>query len=166
MHRKAIEILERHGVMALATVRPDGWPQATMVGYVNDELTLYFLISRTSQKFHNLAADDRVSIAIGSAPADAAGIQGLSMAAHAWEVRDEPYRARFTGRLLERHPGYFEPTHIDFAASALMRARPFIVTIVDFSQGLGHADVITVGGDAVAMEAARPDNWGPNPHAQ
>jgi hypothetical protein len=29
--------------------RPDGWPQATIVGYVNDGLTLYFLCSPQSQ---------------------------------------------------------------------------------------------------------------------
>jgi hypothetical protein len=34
--------------MSLATVRPDGWPQATLVSYVNEGIILYFLISRSS----------------------------------------------------------------------------------------------------------------------
>ena len=88
MQTKAISILDRHGVMALATVRPDGWPQATMVSYVNDEFTLYFLISRTSQKFRNIDADDRVSIAIGTEASEPKSIEGLSMAACACEVPD------------------------------------------------------------------------------
>jgi nitroimidazol reductase NimA-like FMN-containing flavoprotein (pyridoxamine 5'-phosphate oxidase superfamily) len=61
MKDKAIQILEQNRLMAIATIRPDGWPQATMVGYANDDLLLYFVISRTSQKFANIARDNRVS---------------------------------------------------------------------------------------------------------
>ena len=43
IHRRIVEILDRERIMTLATVRPDGWPQATTVGYVNDGLSLYFL---------------------------------------------------------------------------------------------------------------------------
>jgi hypothetical protein len=38
--RRILSLLDEH---TLATLRPDGWPQATTVGYVNDGLTLYFL---------------------------------------------------------------------------------------------------------------------------
>jgi len=41
--------------MTLATLRPDGWPQATTVGYVNDGLTLYFLCGLDSQEPANIA---------------------------------------------------------------------------------------------------------------
>ena len=43
--------------MTIATNRPDGWPQATTVGYVNDGLTIYFLCSPQSQKAANIAPD-------------------------------------------------------------------------------------------------------------
>ena len=39
---KILEILDRNRLMVVATNRPDGWPQATTVGYVNIGLTLYF----------------------------------------------------------------------------------------------------------------------------
>ena len=64
MEQKVISILDRHGLMAVATNRPDGWPQATMVSYANDGLTLFFLVARNSQKFINIGADDRISISI------------------------------------------------------------------------------------------------------
>jgi nitroimidazol reductase NimA-like FMN-containing flavoprotein (pyridoxamine 5'-phosphate oxidase superfamily) len=35
---KILELLDQHRIMTLATNRPDGWPQATTVGYVNDGL--------------------------------------------------------------------------------------------------------------------------------
>ncbi|HKP80094.1 MAG TPA: pyridoxamine 5'-phosphate oxidase family protein, partial [Phenylobacterium sp.] len=40
-----LKVLDEHRTMAVATVRPDGWPQATIVGYVHDDLTLYFVVS-------------------------------------------------------------------------------------------------------------------------
>jgi nitroimidazol reductase NimA-like FMN-containing flavoprotein (pyridoxamine 5'-phosphate oxidase superfamily) len=47
---KILELLDQHQLMTLATNRPDGWPQATTVGYVNAGLTIYFLRSPQSQK--------------------------------------------------------------------------------------------------------------------
>jgi nitroimidazol reductase NimA-like FMN-containing flavoprotein (pyridoxamine 5'-phosphate oxidase superfamily) len=61
---KIFEFLDQHRLMTLATNRPDGWPQATTVGYVNDGLTIYFLCSPQSQKAANLARDSRVSLTI------------------------------------------------------------------------------------------------------
>lgn len=52
--RNKIEtLLDQHRVMTIATLRPDGWPQATTVGYVNEGLTLYFLCGLESQKAAN-----------------------------------------------------------------------------------------------------------------
>jgi nitroimidazol reductase NimA-like FMN-containing flavoprotein (pyridoxamine 5'-phosphate oxidase superfamily) len=64
---KILELLDQHRLMTVATNRPDGWPQATTVGYVNDDLTLYFLCSPRSQKAANLARDSRVSLTIDHA---------------------------------------------------------------------------------------------------
>ena len=32
---KILSLLEQHRIMTIATLRPDGWPQATTVGYAN-----------------------------------------------------------------------------------------------------------------------------------
>jgi nitroimidazol reductase NimA-like FMN-containing flavoprotein (pyridoxamine 5'-phosphate oxidase superfamily) len=40
--QKILTLLDQHRVMTIATLRPDGWPQATTVGYVNEGLTLLF----------------------------------------------------------------------------------------------------------------------------
>ena len=55
IRRKILTILDQHRIMTVATLRPDGWPQATTVGYVNEGLTLYFLCGLDSQKAKNLA---------------------------------------------------------------------------------------------------------------
>ena len=53
MKQKAVDILQENRLMAIATLRPDGWPQATMVSYANDDILIYFIVSRQSQKFAN-----------------------------------------------------------------------------------------------------------------
>ena len=79
--------------MTIATLRPDGWPQATTVGYANEGLTLYFLCGPDSQKAANLARDDRVSLTIDHDTPQVMEITGLSMAARAQAVVD-PAEAR------------------------------------------------------------------------
>jgi nitroimidazol reductase NimA-like FMN-containing flavoprotein (pyridoxamine 5'-phosphate oxidase superfamily) len=164
MITSALSVLNQHATLTLATVRPDGWPQATIVCYVNDGLAVYFLISRTSQKFANMARDGRVSIAIGDGARLPSQIRGLSMAAEAFEVRDEPYRSQVLTKLSARHPDYFDTATFDRASSALMRALPRIVSVVDFSRGLGHTENMSVGAEQIAaFTAATPSNWGFNP---
>ena len=83
IRRKILALLDQHRIMTVATLRPDGWPQATTVGYVNEGLTLYFLCGLDSQKARNLARDDRLSLTIDHDTADLMAISGLSMAARA-----------------------------------------------------------------------------------
>ena len=86
--RKILTLLDQHRIMTVATLKPDGWPQATTVGYVNEGLTLYFLCGLDSQKAANLARDDRVSLAIDHDASQVMEIAGLSMAAHAQAMVD------------------------------------------------------------------------------
>lgn len=160
MEQKAVEILGQNRLMALSTVRPDGWPQATFVSYANEGLLLYFVVSRASQKFANIQKDDRVTLVVGHDFHDPSTIRALSMAAHASEVTDPRQRKRAVQLLLDRHPGLGkleppEPSH-----SAVMRAYPTIVTILDYSKGFGHSDVLTVSPGGVEMTPARDDDWG------
>lgn len=160
MEQKAVEILEQNRLMALATVRPDGWPQATMVSFAHEGLLIYFVISRQSQKFGNIQKDNRVSIVVGGDFHDPTTIKALSIAAHASEVTDVDQRNRAVAHLLGRHPGLrkLEPPEPDH--SAVMRAYPEIVTVLDYSKGFGHADVLTVSPGGVEMTPARDDDWG------
>jgi nitroimidazol reductase NimA-like FMN-containing flavoprotein (pyridoxamine 5'-phosphate oxidase superfamily) len=147
--------------MAIATLRTDGWPQTTTVGYANEGILIYFAISRVGQKFQNISRDDRVSIAVGRDFHDPKTITGISMAAHASEVTDPKQRERALKLLLERHPGLNRLEGLDLRRSAIMRAAPQIVTVLDYSQGFGHSDLLTVGPDAIAgMTEARDDDWG------
>jgi len=160
MEDKAVRILGENRIMAIATTRPDGWPQATIVGYANDGILIYFAISRQSQKFANIARDDRVSLAIGRDFHDPSSIRGLSIAAHASEVLDDAQRAHARDLLLEAHPGLRKLETPDAEHSAIMRAKPAIITIVDYTKGFGHSDILTVSPGGTDMTPARDDDWG------
>jgi len=99
IRRKILALLDQHRIMTIATLRPDGWPQATTVGYANEGLTLYFLCGPDSQKAANLARDDRVSLTIDHDTPQVMEITGLSMAARAQVVVD-PTEAEKALRLL------------------------------------------------------------------
>ena len=104
IRKKILTLLDEHRIMTIATLRPDGWPQATTVGYVNEGLTLYFLGGLDSQKAANLARDDRVSLTIDHDTPDLMAITGLSMAAHAQLVVEHDKRLgdRVDDRLRKR----------------------------------------------------------------
>ena len=160
METKAIEILDRYRLMTIATLRADGWPQATMVNYANEGLLLYFIISKSSQKYANIQRDSRVGITVGRDFEDPRQIKALSIAANASDVRDPRQRERAIDLILERHPALAAMGRPDLGHSAVIRAYCSIVTILDYSKGFGHADLLTVSGDISEMTPRRDDDWG------
>ena len=158
---KAVQVLSDNRLMSLATVRADGWPQCTMVGYANEGTLIYFVISRHGEKFANISRDSRVSLVVGRDVINPASILGLSIAARASEVTDHDQRRRAIALLLERRPGLerLEPPHPD--RSAVMLARPEVIAILDYSKGFGHSDMLKVenGGD-IRDASTRKDDWG------
>ena len=104
IRRKILTLLDQHRIMTITTLRPDGWPQATTVGYANEGLTLYFLCGPDSQKAANLARDDRVSLAIDHDTPQVMEITGLSMAARAQVVVDSIEAENALGLLMLKYP--------------------------------------------------------------
>lgn len=147
MLQPAIEILNEHRLMAVSTVRPDGWPQTTIVGYANRGWAIYFLIFRAGQKFANIAHDDRVSIAVTGAAASLGEVKAVYAGAHATEVTDATERALAWQLLTDRHPNLADFGAPDDSATALMRADCKYVSVLDYGKGIGHAEALTIGAD-------------------
>jgi nitroimidazol reductase NimA-like FMN-containing flavoprotein (pyridoxamine 5'-phosphate oxidase superfamily) len=147
MKRKILALIEGHRIMTIATLRPDGWPQATTVGYVHEGLTLWFLCGRESQKARNLALDNRVSITIDHDTPDIMSITGLSMAARAHRVTDTAEARKVIAMLPLRYPDappataalkMPEPEEV-----ALFRVIPEVVSVLDYTQGFAHTDLVS-----------------------
>jgi nitroimidazol reductase NimA-like FMN-containing flavoprotein (pyridoxamine 5'-phosphate oxidase superfamily) len=141
-----LQILDGHRVMALGTNRPDGWPQVTQVGYVNDGFLLYCFVAPNSQKLANILRDPRVSIAIGSDASDPLEIKGLSLAARALAVTDQSELDRVIQLRLKRyleHAGTPAPMRPLSPDVVLLRIEPEIFSVLDYSKGFGHSDLVT-----------------------
>ena len=143
--QKIVALLDKHRTMRIATIRPDGWPQTTTVGYANAGLTLYFLCGKDSQKAANLARDDRVSLAIDDDIDQVMQIKGLSMAAQAHRVVDEAEGAKALGLLFARYPaqdGVTLPLPSP-ADVAIFRVTPSVISVLDYTLGFAHTDLVT-----------------------
>jgi nitroimidazol reductase NimA-like FMN-containing flavoprotein (pyridoxamine 5'-phosphate oxidase superfamily) len=144
--RKILELLDQHRNMTIATLRPDGWPQATTVGYANDGLTLYFLCGLDSQKARNLARDDRVSLAIDDDTQPVTEITGLSMAAHARPVTDRAEAQKVLRMLMAKYPPQEVPAGLTMPQPEevrIFKVEPTVISVLDYTKGFGHADLVT-----------------------
>jgi nitroimidazol reductase NimA-like FMN-containing flavoprotein (pyridoxamine 5'-phosphate oxidase superfamily) len=144
IRHKVLALLDRHRIMTIATLRPDGWPQATTVGYVNDGLTLYFLCGLDSQKAANIAHDNRVSLTIDHDADQIMEIAGLSMAARAHAVTDRVEAERVLGMLPSKYPPQKsmpgpmpKPEQV-----RIFRLTPVVISVLDYSKGFGHTDLV------------------------
>ena len=146
--KKILSLLDQHRIMTIATLRPDGWPQATTVGYVNEGLTLYFLCGLESQKAANLARDDRVSLTIDHDTSDLMAITGLSMAAHAHAVSDRAEAEKVLRMLPLKYPEYSDMRTLPMPIPStdevrIFRVVPTVISVLDYSLGFGHTDLCT-----------------------
>src|SRR5690348_9646895 len=145
MRRKILGLLDQHRIMTIATLRADGWPQATTVGYANDGLTLYFLCGHDSQKAANLARDDRVSITIDHDTPQVMDITGLSMAARAQMVLDPKESERALRLLMEKYPKQDSPELPAMPSPSdirIFRVTPKLISLLDYAKGFGHTDLV------------------------
>jgi nitroimidazol reductase NimA-like FMN-containing flavoprotein (pyridoxamine 5'-phosphate oxidase superfamily) len=143
IRQKILTLLDQHRTMTIATLRPDGWPQATTVGYANEGLTLYFLCGLDSQKAANLARDDRVSLDHDTP--QVMEITGLSMAARAQRVVDPTEAEKALRLLMLKYPEQTSmplpmPTPADVR---IFRVTPMVVSVLDYSKGFAHTDLVT-----------------------
>jgi len=124
---------------------------------VNDGFLLYCFVARNTQKYANILRDPRISIAIGSDATDPLDIKGLSLAGKATEVDDLSEFEDVAKLRLKKYPEYAllkspapqngELTRIaprpSPARVALLRIAPDIISVLDYSQGFGHSELVT-----------------------
>jgi len=159
-----VALLDSCRLMAIGVNRPDGWPQVTTVGYVNEGLNLYFVTARDSQKLANIKADPRVSVAVYSQAINGDAV-GVSMAAKAEEVADPAVVERLNQMVFARYADLrvFGP---GADAVAIVHLRPEIISPVGMRDGRSKAQCFSLqqlrpeGGDRQPSELfphPRPD---------
>jgi nitroimidazol reductase NimA-like FMN-containing flavoprotein (pyridoxamine 5'-phosphate oxidase superfamily) len=143
-HAFVMRVLDSAWDLTLATIRPDGYPQATTVSFAHEDTVLYVGIGRDSQKAANIRANDKVSLTINLPYKDWREIKGLSMSGLA-EILDDPAEAEAARACLERRfPEVSVWVGPDMAAEvAFLRIRPQMVSAIDYSKGFGHTELVT-----------------------
>ena len=138
------EVLDRATDLTLATIRPDGFPQATTVSFAHDGLALYAGIGRDSQKARNIRDNDKVSLTINLPYEDWSQIRGLSMSARA-DIIDDPRELELARTcLLGRFPqvaAWSDQGKVN--AIAFLKITPQVISILDYSKGFGHTEQLS-----------------------
>jgi nitroimidazol reductase NimA-like FMN-containing flavoprotein (pyridoxamine 5'-phosphate oxidase superfamily) len=137
-----VAVLDAGQDLTLATVRPDGWPQATTVSYVSEGLDIYFGTDAHTQKAENIAHDDRVSVTIDLPYGSWDEIRGVSLSGHARRLTDPQEMVHAAELFLRKFPqieGYLKAGNGELA---LFRIEPEFVSLLDYRQGFGHTDLV------------------------
>jgi nitroimidazol reductase NimA-like FMN-containing flavoprotein (pyridoxamine 5'-phosphate oxidase superfamily) len=138
-----MRVLDSAKDLTLATIRTDGYPQATVVSFAHEGMALYAGIGRNSQKAANIHTNPKVALTITLPYQDWRDIKGLSMSALA-EVLDDPAEANAArGRLERKFPQASEWVGPNMAAEvAFLRIVPQMVSVIDYSKGFGHTELV------------------------
>lgn len=130
--------------LTLATVRPDGYPQATTVSFAHDGLCLYVGIGKDSQKARNIRANNKVALTINLPYDDWRAIKGLSMSALAEILEADHDVAAAKACLLKRFPQVAEWGEQAIAENmAFLRISPQLVSVLDYTKGFGHTELLS-----------------------
>lgn len=140
-----LEIINTAQDLTLATVRLDGWPQATTVSFVADGLKLYFGCDAHSQKADNLARDPRISATLNLPYVDWGEIRGLSLAGRVDPVTDGEEAGKVAALMLKKFPQVAESLHgTDMAETRLFRITPSFISRLDYRNGFGWKEEFAV----------------------
>jgi hypothetical protein len=144
LREEILSILKGASDMTVATIRPDGYPQATTVSYVSDGLTMYFGCGAESQKAQNIAYNNKVSLTVTPPYFNWEEIRGLSMGGRAKPVTDPNEINRVSELLLRKFPQILQYALAGKKGVFLVRITPEVISVLDYRKGFGHTDLVTL----------------------
>ena len=144
LKQEIVSILDDANDMTIATVREDGYPQATAVSYVNDGLSIYFGCAASSQKAKNLARDSKVSLTVNLPYSSWNDIRGLSIGGRAELVTDAQELGEASQLMFEKFPQIARYAPAELEEIVLFRVTPEIVSVLDYRKRFGHTDLVKV----------------------
>lgn len=143
----ALSLLDATPDLTLATLRPDGYPQATVVSFAHDGLTLYACVGLDSQKAHNIRQNDKVSATVTPPYADWLHIRALSLAGRAAMVSGADETAHVADLMRYRFPQLRQAMPAGTATwpgLVFVRVVPTVISLLDYTQGFGHTELYEV----------------------
>ena len=144
LKQEIVSILDEANDITIATIREDGYPQATTVSYVNDGLNIYFGCAAQSQKAKNIARNPKVSLTVNLPYTSWGEIRGLSVGGKARAITDPKEMDRVAQLMLQKFPQIARYAPTDMGQLMLFRITPEIVSVLDYRKGFGHTDLVDV----------------------
>jgi len=142
LREEILSVLKGVSDMTIATMRPDGYPQATTVSYVSEGLTMYFGCQAESQKAQNIAYNNKVSLTVTLPYFNWEEIRGLSMGGRANPVTDPNEITRVSELMLRKFPQILEYALAGKKGVFLVRIIPEVISVLDYRKGFGHTDLV------------------------
>lgn len=127
--------------MTIATVRQDGFPQATTVSFVNDGLDVFFVTDADSQKAKNIEKNNKVSMTFNNDYEDWQHIEGLSMAGWADFVTEPEKQSEINQMLLDKFPQVADMEPMEGVEPVYIHVTPVVISLLDYQKGFGHTDL-------------------------
>lgn len=140
-----LDIIDHGKDLTLATVRPDGYPQATTVSYANDGMDIYVGIGKNSQKADNLRRNNKVSLTINAPYERWNEIKGLSISGTVEFLNDAKELQHAADCMIKRFPQLLEWTKSNQTNDVLLlKIRPQFLSVLDYQKGFGHNELLQV----------------------
>jgi general stress protein 26 len=144
LREEILSVLKDASDMTIATIRPDGYPQATTVSYVSDGLTVYFGCAAESQKARNIAYNNKVSLTVTLPYFSWEKIRGLSMGGTAKPVTDTSEINRVSELMLRKFPQILQYALAGKKGLFVVRITPEVISVLDYRKGFGHTQLVTL----------------------
>lgn len=140
-----LDIIDHGKDLTLATVRPDGYPQATTVSYANDGMDIYVGIGKNSQKADNLRRNNKVSLTINAPYERWNEIKGLSISGTVEFLNDAKELQHAADCMIKRFPQLLDWTQSNQTNDVLLlKIRPQFLSVLDYQKGFGHTELLQV----------------------
>jgi nitroimidazol reductase NimA-like FMN-containing flavoprotein (pyridoxamine 5'-phosphate oxidase superfamily) len=139
---RILDLIGRHNIMTLATVRPDGFPQATVVYYVADGLNLSFATNPSSQKAGNIKLNDKVSATIIGQAGDAYKLLALSLSGTAKRITNPTQAKDIQNQLFQAIPQAKRFAPVNSKELSVYSIKPIAISLVDYAAGYGKTALI------------------------
>jgi hypothetical protein len=98
---------------------------------------------------------------VAAEPDDLSGLKAVYAGAQASEITDPKQREQAWRLLMQRHSNLAGFQLPDGGDAAFMRATCKYVSMLDFSQGIGHREQLTIDDQGVPVEVGQQqDEWG------
>jgi nitroimidazol reductase NimA-like FMN-containing flavoprotein (pyridoxamine 5'-phosphate oxidase superfamily) len=142
LRAKVLDVLQRHHMMTLATIRSDGFPQATTVNYIHDGFNLYFATDGASQKAGNIKINSKVSVAIASEPENFYKLRALSLSGLATRIGEKQKAQELALKLFRLLPQSKRFVPENPKQLAVFEIVPVVIALVDYASGFGTTYLI------------------------